>query len=88
MANPTEGQPVLLVIRDPEWENEYVSDDAIEVIDIDLGRGFNGPKGFDPDNPEHIDWLETMREKVAHLPADGAIRQRVEALATELEGNA
>jgi hypothetical protein len=78
---------VHLTIRDPDYENEHITDVIgdveIETIDVDLGRYFNGPKGFDPD--EGREWLEWTRSRVAHLPEDSNVRQRVEELCGELE---
>jgi hypothetical protein len=62
-------QAVVLCIRDPDWENEYVVDGDVRMIDIDLGSSFNGPKYFnvDLDDAAQRDWLERVRGEVADL---------------------
>jgi hypothetical protein len=74
--------PVVLVIRDPDYENEFVTQGDVEIIDVDLGSEFNGPNGFDPDNDRA--WVDDQLEKVAQLPEDSPVRQRVQELVDSL----
>lgn len=79
---------VTLVIRDPDYENEHVEEVTgevdIETIDIDLGDEFNGPKDFDAESDWGQEWIASVRERVAHLPGDGPIRQRIDQLINDL----
>lgn len=45
----------VLVIRDPDYENEFTCAGDIDIIDIDLGRAFDGPKGFRALDPDEQD---------------------------------
>ena len=73
----------MLVIRDPDCENEFVVDGDVETIDLDLGRGFDGPKGFAYlGEYEQADWSRSMLANIAHLPAASNVRQAVEDLGT------
>jgi hypothetical protein len=73
--------PVVLVIRDPDDENTFVVDGDVETIDIDLGRAFDGPKGFRAlSDEEQREWIENTIADVAHLPVDSNVRRAVEEL--------
>ena len=75
----------VLVIRDPDWENEYVVEGGeVETIDVDLGASFDGPKHFDASSEEGREWIADVRERVAHLDPDRPIRSRVEELIATL----
>ena len=74
-----------LVIRDPDYSNEYVEEVEgyveTETISIDLGAGFDGRKEFRClDAEDQAEYIEMWRDEVKHLDADGPIRQRVESL--------
>ena len=76
---------VVLVIRDPDHENTFVVDGEAETIDIDLGRGFDGPKGFRAlSDEEQREWIESTIANVAHLPVDSNVRKAVEELVEEI----
>jgi hypothetical protein len=76
--------PVVLVIRDPDYENTFVVDGEVETIDVDLGRGFDGPKGFRAlSDEEQREWIESTIAKVAHLPVDSNVRKAVEEFVEE-----
>jgi hypothetical protein len=84
---PTQPDPdaIVLCIRDPDYENDYTVVGAVRIIDIDLGRGFDGGKGFralDPEDRE--EYIEGWRAEVADLPEDHLIRQQVEAMISQL----
>ena len=54
-------RPVVLVIRDPDDENQFVVDGEVETIDVDLGRGFDGPKAFADLQPaQQEDWTRSV----------------------------
>lgn len=77
--------PVVLVIRDPDFENKFVLDGEVETIDIDLGRAFEGPKGFRGlSDEEQGEWIESTIAKVARLPVDSNVRKAVEELVGEI----
>lgn len=84
----TPARVVTLVIRNPDYENEYVTEITgeveVETIDVDLGSSFNGPKDFDADADWGKEWIARRREEVAHLPEDGPVRQAVEELIGQL----
>ena len=72
---------MVLVIRDPDYENAFVVDGIVETIDLDLGRAFDGPEGFRAlCDGEQRDWIETTLAKVAHLSGDSKVRRAVEQL--------
>jgi hypothetical protein len=72
---------VVLVIRDPDYENAFVVDGVVQTIDIDLGQAFDGPKGFRAlSDKEQREWIETTLAKVAHLPNGSEVRRAVEEL--------
>jgi hypothetical protein len=81
---------IELVIRDPDFENTYVTetegDVTVERFEIDLGSSFNGPKDFDREDPEMTDWACNHIAEVAHLPETSEVRQAVENLMRELLG--
>jgi len=78
--------PVVLVIRDPDYSSEFVVDGEVEIIDVDLGSSFNGPKDVDPESAWGREWLARTRARVKHLAADSEVRSAVERLCDELEG--
>jgi hypothetical protein len=79
---------IELVVRHPDYENEYTTETVgnvvIEHFEIDLGSMFNGPKDFDSDDPERVEWVQAHIEEVAHLPEDSDVRGAVESLMNEL----
>jgi hypothetical protein len=78
-------RPVVLVVRDPDCENEFVIDGEVETIDVDLGRGFDGPKGFaNLETGEQKDWTRSMLANIAHLPAESKVRRAVEELVADM----
>jgi hypothetical protein len=78
-------KPTVLVIRNPDYENEFVVEGDVDTIDIDLGRGFNGPKDFaNLDAADQVDYLDSWRDQVKHLDRNGPIRQAVERLIAEM----
>jgi hypothetical protein len=84
---PPLARPVVLVVRDPDYQNEFVLDGEVETIDVDLGSGFDGPKGFANLKPaEREDWTRSILADVAHLPAESKVRQAVEQLVAEMAG--
>jgi hypothetical protein len=77
--------PVVLVIRDPDDENTFVVDGEVETIDIDLGRAFDGLKGFQAlSDEQQREWIDGTIAKVAHLPVDSNVRKAVEELVEEI----
>lgn len=58
----TKEQSVVIVVRDPDYENTYRTFGApVRTVDVDLGRS-------DLSNPEeYVEWAESMREEVASL---------------------
>lgn len=79
---------IELVIRDPDYENTYVTetegDVTVERFEIDLGSSFNGVKDFDASDPEMIEWAQDHIAEVAHLPEGSEVRQAVENLMNQL----
>jgi hypothetical protein len=78
-------RPVVLVIRDPDYQNQFVVDGEVDTIEVDLGRGFDGPSAFASlrlDQQE--DWTRSVLANVAHLPAGSNVRQAAEQLVAEL----
>jgi hypothetical protein len=78
-------RPVVLVIRDPDYQNQFVVDGEVDTIDVDLGRGFDGPSAFASlrlDQQE--DWTRSVLANVAHLPVGSNVRQAVETLVAEM----
>jgi len=73
-------KPTVLVVRDPDFDNEYVVEGGrVRIVDVDLGVA-------DLTNPEELqDHVESWRSAVAHLPARGPIRRRVEQIIRDLE---
>jgi hypothetical protein len=78
--------PVVLVIRDPDHSSEFVVDGEVEIIDVDRGSSFNGPKDLDPESTWGRERLARTRAKVKHLAADSEVRTAVERLCDGLEG--
>jgi hypothetical protein len=71
--------PKLLVIRDPDEGLEFVADEEVEVLDLDLGAQFNGPKNFFTLPEETQDaYIVEQCQRVADLDADDPIRLAVE----------
>lgn len=79
-------KPTMLVIRDPDHENEYVLDADLDVITVDIGSQWRDFKqlaaALEDEKPEALEWVEGVREDVAHLPEDHPARVRVEELIT------
>ena len=75
------GKPVILVVRDPDFENDIrVYDDTgdvtdrFKVVDVDLGRGdLSAPDEFE-------EWEETMTETISDLPDTHPAARRVVAI--------
>jgi len=75
-----------LVIRDPDYENDYTTDANINVIEIDIGGMWTDYKYFasdlaDPEARDHymaVDFEESVMEEVKHLPEDNIVRQAAE----------
>ena len=85
IADSLEHQPpVVLVIRDPDYENDFVIDGAVRIIDVDLGAQFNGSKDFDAESEQGQQWIASTLEQVADLPSGSLVRQRVEDLVDNL----
>jgi hypothetical protein len=80
----------VLVVRDPDYETEILTEGDVQVVTVDLGQSFNGPKRFttDLDADEQREWIDATRASVAKLPAESVIRLRVEELCLELSGDA
>lgn len=77
--------PVVVVIRDPDYSNEIEVYGDVEVIDVDLGLSFDGPKGFRAmDDADQAEWIDGTRQEVAHLPDDHPARQRIEQLIADM----
>lgn len=76
------GVPRVLVIRDPDYDTEIVAGDEVEVVEIDLGRSFDGLENMVAHlgEEEAIATALRWREEVAAEPADSPVRQRVEQL--------
>jgi hypothetical protein len=77
----------VLCIRDPDWENEYVSDAAqqnvvMNEITIDIGGQWLGYKDFASclvnGDDYALDYERGMLEEIADLPADNPVREGVE----------
>ena len=78
---------MVLVIGDPDYENAFVVDGDVDTIDVDLGRSFDGPKGFASLAEEgQGDWRQSMLANVADPPVDSNVRRAVEGLVAELAG--
>lgn len=75
-----------LVIRDPDYENTYVTDADVNVIEIDIGRSWESYKDFagalrEADNENHaeaIDFEDSIMEEVKDLAEDNPVRQAAE----------
>jgi hypothetical protein len=83
-----DGIATILVIRDPDSDNEFVTEGGtkVEIIDVDLGRSFVGLDGLSyTAEPYQYEWERSLRRRVEHLPEDGRIRRRVEQLIADLE---
>ncbi len=75
-----------LVIRDPDYENSYVTDADINVIEIDYGRSWEGYKYFaaslafkdDDQHEEALDFEQSIMDELKHLPSDNPVLQAAE----------
>jgi len=71
----------MLVIRDPDFENDYTYDAPINVITIDIGGDWRDYKDFcsclrDGD-ADALDYETAKLAEVAHLDAENAVRKAV-----------
>jgi hypothetical protein len=75
-----------LVIRDPDYENSYVTDAEINVIEIDVGKNWESFSDFagalrEEDNSSHeeaVEFEESIMAEVKHLAKDNPVRQAAE----------
>lgn len=71
----------LLCIRDPDSENEYVSDGLLREITIDIGSQWADYRDFcvslQEEDPEAVDFERELLSQVADLDTDNPVRQRV-----------
>ena len=76
----------VLVVRDPDAETEIETEGEVDVVVLDLGRSFDGPRNFarDLDEDEQREWIDSTLADVAELPEDSTIRARVVELVDEL----
>jgi hypothetical protein len=82
--DPPTSPPVVLVIRDPDWETVIVADGEVRSVTVDLGASFNGPKDFDPETDWGREWVEETLAQVADLPRSSPVRRQVEELVDDL----
>lgn len=73
-------KPTVLVVRHPDAATEVdvsPSQDAINLIEVDLGSSFDGkPDPRDPDEVEVArEIIRELREGTKHLPEDDSVRQ-------------
>lgn len=71
-------KPIVMVIRDPDCANDYIISppDSVDIIDVDLGSFFNGPRDFDADtNPDQAEWAWGLWQEVADLPDDNPVKK-------------
>ena len=82
----------VFCVRDPDASNEYDYDapEGIEVRFITLDRGgvFDGSPRNEWEARDAVEMANDLREGVAHLPAENALRQRVMGIAEELRDEA
>ena len=75
MNEPTINQ---LVIRDPDYENSYVTDGSINTIEIDIGGQWESYKQFVSDLIEGdagaLDYEQSIMAEVEHLPDDSRVK--------------
>jgi hypothetical protein len=72
-------QPVIVVIRHPDFETEVqLFGVEAQVIDIDMGAGFDAGSLHSDDLPQVKEWAEHLQGEVARLPTDHPARQSVE----------
>jgi len=69
-----------LVIRDPDYENSYITDAEINTITIDIGGQWDSYKAFCRDlrAGEADDYEQSILDEVKHLPADNPVREAAE----------
>lgn len=71
----------MLTIRDPDYENEYVTDGEVREITIDLGGQWNGYKDFcqqlKAGDPEVLAYISGLLDEVSDLAIDNPVRARV-----------
>lgn len=71
-----------LVIRDPDYENDYVTDASINVIEIDIGGQWEAYKYFASDlsegQPEALDYEQSIMDEVKDLAEDNPVRVAAE----------
>lgn len=82
----------VLCIRDPDYENTYVFDGAVEQYTIDIGARWRNYGELndalaDPTHPLHAEAEECVaewHEMVKNLPSDSNVRRAVIEYADEL----
>jgi hypothetical protein len=83
MVAPTEHEPVVLVVRHPDFEDQILLfglPDATIVIYLDLGSGFDlGNPSTCPDEVADVgDWLDTQQDRLSRLSAGHPARLEIE----------
>lgn len=72
----------LLCIRDPDWENMYVSDGDVNYVTVDIGGQWNDYKDFcsclAAGDAEALDFEKHALDDVAKLDADNPVRKAIE----------
>lgn len=72
----------MLCVRDPDWENMYVSDGDVRHITIDIGGNWNSYKDFSSclrDGDETaVEFEQSLLADVADLAPENPVRQAVE----------
>lgn len=63
-------RPIVLVIRHPDYGNEYVVDGDVETIDIDLGSSFNGTPD---DSGQAEEWVESINYWLDGVPVTSPV---------------
>lgn len=71
----------MLCIRDSDFENSYVFDAEVHEVTIDLGGSWSSTRDFADDlrkgDGDALEYVESTKERVAHLPEDNPVRKAV-----------
>jgi hypothetical protein len=82
--------PVVVIKRDPDEKTEvhlFGLPEGTDVIELDLGAGFDAGHLDSGDQPAVKEFCEAVREEIADLPEDHPARVLVEKELVELESN-
>lgn len=73
----------VLVVRDPDFANEFTVDGDVRVIDIDLGSSFtHHPEGEE----QAVEWARGRLRDLNGVPTDSPVYQRaIETISAAVE---